>query len=209
MGQWHVVPKVRRIALLPWGNCSWYCPSVTWPLGQWHVIPWCNDIHLGQWHLMPCFGQLTCDDVGQYVIHIGAWNEMPKGNIMWCLGTIAADTVRGASGQWHVMPWGNQGSWYHGAMPGDSAVGWFFRDLWFGVQSAQWLKKTITWKKVHLNWGTLKCYVYHHEGFHFRFDFVLFYYLRTNGPFFYHSYLGNDEKNNWNWDFIFLTFHYK
>ena len=30
-----------------------------------------------------------------------------------------------------------------------------------------------------------------------------------NGPFFYRSYLGNDKKNNLNWDFIFLTFHYK
>ena len=27
--------------------------------------------------------------------------------------------------------------------------------------------------------------------------------------FFYRSYLGNDKKNNLNWDFICLTFHYK
>ena len=94
----------------------------------------------------------TCDTFVQ-------WQVMLRGNIMWCRGTITADAVCGALGQWHVVPWGNPGSWHRGVMPGYSPVGWFFRNpnLWFGAQSAKWLKQTFTWKKSKLGKSRTLC----------------------------------------------------
>ena len=107
----------------------------------------------------------TCDTLVQ-------WHVTPRGNIMWCLGTIAANAVRGALGQWRVMPWGN-GTWCRGEMPGDSLIGWFFWNIWFGVLSAKWQKKDHCRKNKHLHWATIKLYVYHyHEGVRKLFDFV-------------------------------------
>ena len=167
--------KFRELLLLPWVNCSW-C--------RWAVVCYvlalgaCYGLALGAMTCNTLIGTILCTSWGNGTWCIdwsswicccngmwwrGAtcdtflqWQVMPRGNIMWCLGTNTTGALR----QWHVMPWGNPGSWHRGAMPGDSPVGWFFRNpnRWFGAQSAKWQKKTFTCKKIYLNWATLELY---------------------------------------------------
>ena len=103
----------------------------------------------------------------------------------WGIGAMACNAL-GQSGQ--LIPWCNA--------RGFSCWVIIRRSLFWGSVGLM-TEKDHYIKKYHLNWATLKCYVYYHEGFHFRIDFVSFHNLRKNinGPFFYRSYLGNDKKN--------------
>ena len=79
------------------------------------------------------------------------------------------------------------------------------KNLWFGAQSAKYLKKTrvITRKNPQLHWATIKLYVEHyHEGLQKWFDFVSFHDLRTNGPIFVIKDIKEMTKNVWNWKLL-------
>ena len=106
-----------------------------------------------------------------------------------------------ALGQWHVMPWGNPGSWHRGAMPGDSPVGWFSRNpnLWFWAQSAKWLKKDLYLKKNLSKLGNSSNFMLSIIMRVFISDSILCHFIiwEQMAQFLFHrKYLGNDKKIN-------------
>ena len=130
---------------------------------------------------------------------------------MWWLGTITADALPGALGQWHVMPWGNPGSWHRGVMPGDSPVGWFFRNpnLWFEAQSAKWLKKRPLPEKNLSKLGNSRTFcLASSRGSSLQIRFWVISLFEGKWPNFYfiaNIYENIIKINNWNWE---VTHHY-